>query len=259
MGWSHSCYLLQQAHLKLLAEDVPAAALITRSGNSVLDRLRASVYLDDVTWFGPSAGLVDAAVARYLARCSQRGWPVKLSKCRPASLRGVESLGCEVDGGTGTVGVAPAKLLALVRRTQLQLATGTATGRELASLVGSWTWAALVRRPALAIFSSVYRFVEIAKDRRFSIWPSVARELLTMARLAPLLSANLRSEWFPRLVACDASDFALGVVAAPVAPQQLEALWASRQPLLRDAPTIPLNRPFQLLLWGYNWSGMRLS
>jgi len=151
MGWSHSCYLLQQAHLRLVQELFPASALITRSADPALDRLRICVYLDDVSWFGPSADLVNSAVRRYLDLCEQRHWPVKLSKCKPASLRGVESLGCAIDGVDGTIGVAPAKLLALIRRTQLLLAGNYATGREVASLLGSWTWAALARRPAGAV------------------------------------------------------------------------------------------------------------
>jgi hypothetical protein len=239
MGWNHSCFLLQQAHLRLLCEDVAPAHLITRGGDPLLNRLRVCLYLDDITWFGPSAAVVDAAVARYVARCAARGWPVKLSKCQPAALRGVESLGCEIDGITGRVGVSPAKLLALVRSTQQLLAAGNATGRQLAALVGSWTWAALVRRPALALFGSVYRFIEAAKDRCFRLWPSVVTELLTLTRLAPLLFADLRATWFEQLVACDASEFALGVAATRASAAELEALWASRQPLLRDAPHHP--------------------
>ena len=84
------------------------------------------------------------------------------------------------------------------------------------------------------LFSAVYRFVETARDRRFFIWNSVAQELLTMARLAPLLVSSLRAHHFPRLVAADASDFALGVVSSPASAAELEAIWASRTTLLRD-------------------------
>ena len=74
---------------------------------------------------------------------------------------------------------------------------GRCTGRELAALVGRWTWCMLVARPALACLAAVYRFMKAAGDRLFWLWPSVRAELLLVARIAPLLSACLSSDWFP--------------------------------------------------------------
>ena len=88
------------------------------------------------------------------------------------------------------------------------LATGEATGRELSHLVGRWTWAMLVRRPAMSIFSAVYRFIECAHDSCYTIWPSVRRELLAASYIAPLLYASIRCDWSHIVIASDASELA---------------------------------------------------
>jgi hypothetical protein len=80
-------------------------------------------------------------------------------------------------------------------------------------LVGRWTWAGLVRRPVLAVFSAVFRFQQAADGRLFDIWPSVRRELLTAVGLAPLLVAFLDDPFFDRVLAADASSQGLGVTA----------------------------------------------
>jgi hypothetical protein len=59
----------------------------------------------------------------------------------------------------------------------------------------------LVRRPAMAVFSAVYRFIECAHDSRYSLWPSVRRELWTVSRLAPLLFASIKCNWAPVVIA----------------------------------------------------------
>ena len=105
------------------------------------------------------------------------------------------------------------------------------TGLELSQLVGRWTWACLVRRPAFAAFSAVYRFIERAAYRRFKLWSSVKRELLVIAGLAPLLQTSLSLSWFPDVVATDASEFGLGVVAATIGQSAAIAASAGDRPV----------------------------
>jgi hypothetical protein len=232
MGWNHSCFLMQRAHTRLLSLDFDTNTLITRDSDRQLDRLRIAIYLDDVSWFGPCAAVVDNAIARYVTRCGTEGWIIKPAKCQAASLRGIESLGCEVDGVRGCIGRSPAKLHALIDRTNRLLDKQHCSGRDMAALVGSWTWACLVRRPLLSVFSSVYRFIETAQTRVFRIWPSVQRELNIMTGVAPLLFADLRANWMPALVATDASEHALGVVYMKASTDEVASL-ASRA---QDAP-----------------------
>lgn len=93
-------------------------------------------------------------------------------------------------------GLAPSKLRALIASTWRVLHLNCISGRDLAGLVGKWSWTILACRPAYAIFTSVYRFIAIAKDRIFSLWPSVRNELRCVIDIAPLLHTSLSQSWF---------------------------------------------------------------
>ncbi|CAK0806316.1 unnamed protein product, partial [Prorocentrum cordatum] len=71
--------------------------------------------------------------------------------------------------------------------------------------------AALLRRPLLAVFSSVYAFSRKYFDRVMKLPPSVRRELRWAASLIPLAWADLRATWSPRVYASDASEEGRGV------------------------------------------------
>src|SRR5437879_81514 len=78
--------------------------------------------------------------------------------------------------------------------------TRFASGLELSALVGRWTWAALISRPALSVFNAVYRFIECARHRPFSLWQSVIHELGVMSGLAPLLYTSLSAPVASRII-----------------------------------------------------------
>jgi hypothetical protein len=107
--------------------------------------------------------------------------------------------------------------------TEELLAGVECSGEELERLVGRWSWAALACRPAFAVFSAVYRFIERAGRRIFELWNSVRKELRAMIGLAPVLFSSLQAQPFERVVATDASEAGLGVVAARTGPDASSA------------------------------------
>jgi hypothetical protein len=170
--------------------------------------------------------MVNAGIDEYLPVAAANGTPSKPSKVRRATCDPIECLGLEADGRHHTIGLSVPKLQQLCADTLALLDHGECTGRDMQVLVGRWTWASLVRRPVLAVFSSVYRFQEAADGRRFEVWPSVRRELMVMVGLAPLLFADLDEPFFERVVASDASMTGLGVSATRpfVSPELVEAV-----------------------------------
>lgn len=218
MGWSHSVYVAQMAHEHLLNSSTPLQPCdrIHADGDFRLDRMRHQVYIDDLNLFGHDPDALARIQSHYVQTVSAVGLPVKPSKVVAPSCHGVECVGLEVHGTHYEVGLSAAKLTHLCQDTFALLRSGLCTGLELSKLVGRWTWAVLVCRPALSVFSAVYRFIECARSRLFSIWPSVCKELMTMAGLAPLLFANMQPRWFQRVIATDASESGQGVVAARV-------------------------------------------
>lgn len=215
MGWSHSPYLAQQVHEHLLntRTSLRASDRITSSTDRFVDRTRHAVYLDDLNLLGHDRRHVSQLQEEYLGAVMHSGLLVKWSKVVYPSADGVEVIGMEVDGHDHTIGLSAPKLAALVTETKTMLRRGYATGLELARLVGKWTWAMLARRPALAAFNAVYRFSQVAGARLFTLWPTVRRELQVAECLAPLLWCSLRHDWFPDVLATDASTSGLGVVA----------------------------------------------
>lgn len=223
MGWSHSVFLAQSAHECLIERHtrLRLSDCISVSADTLLDRLRFAIYIDDLSLFSTDPALLAAVQDEYIAAMEAHGLPVKTSKVVRPCCTGVEVVGLEFDGTTHHFGLSAAKMRALVRETWRLLDAGLCTGLELSSLVGKWTWACLANRPALSCFSAVYRFINIAHKRVFGLWPTVRRELLTVAGLAPLLSTFTAATFFPQAVATDASSIGLGVTAAHMPDDQL--------------------------------------
>ncbi len=194
-----------------------------------IDRVRHSVYIDDINIYGPDAAAVNAALDQYVAAMTAIGLPPKQSKTRRATSNGLEGLGIVVDGQRGEVGLSLAKLHALCASTVALLNGNKCSSREMARMVGRWNWAMMVRRPAMSVFSSAYRFIECAKSTHFDLWPSVRRELSVAVRIAPLLYADIKCDWAPIVVASDASSTGSGVTfvdlpASPATAASLESL-----------------------------------
>jgi len=234
MGWSHSVLLAQAAHEHILHSHVgldPAHALSQSSSDFRIDRLRFAAYIDDLCLFGTDKAELLRIQDHYVQIVESLGFPVKLSKLVRPSCDGAEVVGLLFTGHNHTYGLAPGKLEALVSDTWDLIDRRQCTGTQLASIVGKWTWAALVNRPALSVFNAVYRFVQTADWRLFEIWPSVRKELITMASLAPLLFVHTDSRFLNRAVATDASPWGLGVTIARISqPQQTDAALASGVP-----------------------------
>jgi hypothetical protein len=219
MGWAHSVLLAQAAHeffIDNFTTKLRTATRLTRTDDynlSELDRMCYTCYIDDLTLFGADVHDMDAAIDDYIDAATKMRLKVKMSKLvRPAEL--VESCGLEVDGVEHTVGVSPRKLWCLCKETRVLLHTGRCTGEELRRFVGKWSWVILARRPAFSVFNAVYRFSAVARNRVFSLWPSVCKELSVICDLAPLLFTRLDADWFPKVVATDASTSGFGVVAS---------------------------------------------
>ena len=224
MGWSHSVLLTQQAHEHMLDTAPELHSLrrterITNTSDFNVDRVRHAVYIDDVIFIGRNKSQVEAAQSAYVGVANARHLPVKPSKVVPPSADGIEGLGMVIHGREHTVGVSVDKLEKLCHDTYTLLRAGLASGRRVAELVGRWTWSMLVARPALSVFNAVYKYIETAGGRLFTLWPTVKIELWTAIRLAPLLVASLSSEWFPRVLACDASLDGQGVCYASAPPE----------------------------------------
>jgi hypothetical protein len=209
-------------------------------------------YIDDFNMMGLERhrSLLEQVQLEYEGVLDGKGLPPKLVKSVRPSCEGVEVIGVEVHGEDLTVGVSPAKLQRLAHKTSALLARGHCRGTDLRRLVGHWTWAFLPRRSAFAVFSAVYRYVETAGGRDFTIWRSVAKELRLAMGLVPLLFSPLDAVWFPKTVATDASESGQGVVAASCPSPAMAEMASAPLPLQAGEP---VDRSAHPLLGGVDW------
>ncbi|CAK0872525.1 unnamed protein product [Prorocentrum cordatum] len=98
----------------------------------------------------------------------------------------------------------PKRARELVQQLEAMGATRTLHTEELRSLLGAWIWGALLRRELLCIPSAVFRLLERYPHQRVSTWATVRRELRAMARVVPLMYADLGAPPAPVYFAADA-------------------------------------------------------
>jgi hypothetical protein len=215
MGWSHSVFIAQAIHENILNQSphFPLCDRLNRQNDLLLNRVRHQVYIDDLNIFGSNGAELCKIQQDYTTQVTQLGFVVKESKVVLPSATGVECVGIEINGNTKECGVSVNKLWNLCQETLRFLSRETATGLQLSRLVGKWSWAILVNRPAFSVFSAVYRFIECAGPKNFAIWSGVRRELNCIIGLAPLLFTNISKVFFSKTIATDASSEGQGVVA----------------------------------------------
>jgi len=238
MGWSHSVYLAQAAHEHLIntKTNLKSTDRINLQNDLHLNRPRHQVYIDDLNMFGHDPIQLAKLQQEYIEAVESHGLPVKISKVVKPSQDGVDCVGLEVHGARHEVGVNVNKLHQLCYETINFINSYECSGIQLSQLVGKWTWASLINRPLLSVFSSVYRYIQCAGNRIFNIWSSVKRELFIIMQLAPLMFTTLEDAWFDRIIATDASSTGQGVVASTLHSSDI-------------ASTLTQPNPYQ-----FNWS-----
>lgn len=230
MGFSHAVLLAQNYHLGLIDQRVP---LLRRSdmigpGSDIrADRLRWSIYIDDLSLLAMSAAVAERALEQYDRACRGLGFIIKPSKLQHATNRGTEVTGLLIDGTARSIGVAPHKLALLAHHTLALIRSHYVNATALSSLLGKWNWAILVRRPALSVFGAVYRWLRVFRDRTAPLWPSARLELAVMCALSPLLVGEMSDTWFRDTAAVDASSLGLGVVASALSKPLVAGLAAA--------------------------------
>jgi hypothetical protein len=253
MGFSHSVFLAQCVHEHVL---------YTHSGLSprdnllnlvspVLDRPVHGLFIDDCVIVGPTVAGTQAQFSAVLAAYDKATLPAKASKCVSATTDAVTVLGVDLHGARGVISLSPERHAKLLAATAQLLSQPYVSGRQLATVLGAWTWQLLLRRPALSALKHSYRFVERFFNAHRSLWPCVGRELRVLMALSPLLLTDLRADWSPQLVAADSSSFAAGVVSTPYTASLLSALWplaSDHASLLPAAPQRPSPWPGQPVL-----------
>jgi len=225
MGWSHAVFASQSFHQHMVYSsgilDPTDCISEPYTSHRVIDRTLHSIMIDDVVLLDTDVDRLRSVIQSLLKMYASHGIVVKLAKLVQPSCHGVEVFGLELNGSEGTLSLSAPKMAKLIASTMNILTSTQCTGRQLASVVGGWTWASLVRRECLSVFRSVYRFIKVADTRYYNIWNSVKDELKTMIGLAPFMFSDLTSTWCNKIIATDASSVGQGLATTSASPHDI--------------------------------------
>ena len=229
MGFSHAVYLAQTVHEHVVYSSGALSqrdSLLHLADPTVTHaRVVHGIVIDDMFLFSLNHSLATRHFDAVLAAYRAAGFVVKASKVVAPTTDTVKVIGFDIASSPATISLPVDSLVSLVRATVSVLQRGLVTGTTLAHIVGRWTWVMLLRRASLAVLQHVYRFTAVSGRRRFTLWPSVRRELCSLIGLLPVLHASLTAPLFSRAVASDASELAGGVVTTPLTPALTARFW----------------------------------
>jgi len=229
MGWSHAVFIAQCAHEFILYRH----GALRREDNLLLmlspevthERVLHGIVIDDFFLFSLCQRRAERTLQLVLDAYAHAGFVVKQSKVVLPTAAPVKIIGFDIDGTRATITLPNESQLSLVRATLAVLRAPTVTGSRLSHVIGRWTWVMMLRRSTLAILQQAYRYCRVAQHRRFTLWPSVRRELCMLLGVLPLLHASLDAPFFHRAIASDASELAGGVVSTALTPALQTRLW----------------------------------
>lgn len=223
MGWEHSTDIIRHLQRRLAQEArVPADRELRPDCPMPLISEGScwSAYIDNVDQYvsvprGAAAGLAGVPSewqAELRKVRDQWGLPRRDEKAVLGALR-TTTLGADLDGDVGEVGVPRAKRAALMRVGISLLAEEDVFPwrDQLAAYVGSVGFCALFRRPA----SAVLRLLYLHRLAPGAWTEQHRRELFLVTFLLPLLQTNLRAAFADDIYATDAAPYGGCIVRAP--------------------------------------------
>eukprot|EP00439_Symbiodinium_sp_Y106_P021708 s7921_g2.t1 len=123
----------------------------------------------------------------------------------------VEGLGLLIDGDAGRVSLTARRIwklrlasIALCRR------RGAPLPKIAEKIIGHFTFAMLMKRETLSVFSHVYRCCRCGRPNP-AIWALAKKEIMQASSLLPLMSSSMLGPWDTTVSATDSSDTGYGV------------------------------------------------
>ena len=129
-------------------------------------------------------------------------------------------LGGELDGRLGTLCAPRLRILTLSKLTLKLVSIGWTTHLLLETIIGSWIFVLMFRRPLLALLNDVFHEGRTISSRHeiFSLSTGAKQELMLLAIWAPFAYTNLRASPLSQIFCSDASLSGCGVCSAEINP-----------------------------------------
>ena len=207
MGWSWAFYFAQAAHKDLIQKfsnftegdfleaGRPPPSIVAGSTS-------VHAYCDNLTVFGVEPLSVQKATDAITCGLELEGFSVHE---RESAANYAVSVGIEINGIQGLVTCSPARRWKL-RYALLWLASRPmVSGKQLERAIGHTTFAFLLCRPLLSIFSNAYDFIRAHYATPARLWVRAAEERKQAAALILFARSSLRRPFSDVVSAFDAS------------------------------------------------------
>ena len=124
-------------------------------------------------------------------------------------------LGVRIDSDAGLIGAGPERILKLIAVTVILLGHRAPRAKWVQIVLGRWIFILQYRRPAMAVLSQSWRYIQAGQDRR-RWWPAVRRELCTLLCLVPLLQSDMKQHFSSQVTCSDASEYGGAIAVSEV-------------------------------------------
>ena len=212
MGWSHSVYVGQMIHERIVRgiSELGPGKMILAETSRLIDDVRIGIYIDDFFALGTELEKVQQSVLKVKEKCAETGFPVAENKLELPPKDGLEVLGIEIYLN-GRMLPKQQKMADLLIETHQMIRAPKWAQRRLSEVLGKWVWFLLLRRPFLSILKSCY---EILHSEKYCAVPTYeARcELATLTSVAPLIYGDMARSFADKIICIDASSRGAGVV-----------------------------------------------
>ncbi|CAE7427144.1 DEK1, partial [Symbiodinium sp. CCMP2592] len=224
MGWNWSLYFCQS----LLESAAAQAGLAeedrvedrTWTGKVSGDRIVHAQYVDNFFCSGTSAENVQVAFDRL--KDTLEGWGFEIHEVSEAQTV-VQGLGLVIDGEQKCVSLSTARIWKL-RLASLALCNRCKPPepKVIEKIVGHFTFAMMIRRETLSVFSEVYRYMRCERPSS-RMWAAARKEIRQASSLLPLMSTPFDLPWSTTVLATDSSEVGYGVCAREVCSKLVTA------------------------------------
>ena len=154
MGFSHAVSIAQTMHEHILYSShalLPSSHILNMSCPVITSTPIHAPYVDDNNMLGTCPIQLQYTYDKCIMAYANAGFPVKQSKCVLPTSAPVTMIGVSISS-TGIVSLPIDRMHILLNATLYIISTRRATGKLLASIIGSWTWCMLLRRFSLCMF-----------------------------------------------------------------------------------------------------------
>lgn len=208
MGWSHFVVLAYSIHDAVLKGiELEQKNKILHGGNRRTTALTYGAYVEYFFGLGTDKEEMKATFRKVEAGFAAIGLPVKPSESRPITKQSSTILGIEF---TSEEPLEPekSKFEKLIKQSKLMLQKEAWSLHEVETVLGSWNWFALLRRPIFSTMVELYIGIQRARSSKvdyIKITSGMGSELICPVVLFPLIHQDLRKQRDDNMIATDAS------------------------------------------------------